>query len=107
MAKQILKRPAVWQDLLEHVDFISQHSPDAAERFLDAVEATFSFLADHPLLGGLCSFNHPEAHGLRRWQIHRFKHYAAYYRPLPNGIEVVRLLHSARDAATEIGDPIT
>ncbi|HEV7224531.1 MAG TPA: type II toxin-antitoxin system RelE/ParE family toxin [Pirellulales bacterium] len=107
MAKQILKKPAVWQDLLEQVDFISQRSPDAAERFVDAVEATFGFLADHPLLGGLCSFNHPEADGLRRWPIRGFKHHVAFYRPLSNGIEVVRLLHSARDAAAEIGDPIT
>ena len=106
MGKQILKKPAVWQDLLEQVDFISRGSPEAAERFVDAVEATFKFLADHPLLGGLCSCNHPEAHGLRRWPIRGFKHYVAFYRPLPNGIEVVRLLHSARDAAAAIGDPI-
>ena len=59
MAKQILKKPVVWRDLLEHVDFISDRNPEAAERFIDAVEETFSFLADNPLLGGRCLYRTP------------------------------------------------
>lgn len=103
MAKQILKKPAVWQDLLGHVDFISRDNPDAAERFIDSVEQTFNFLAANPLLGAVCAFDHPTAHGLRRWLVRGFKRYVVYYRPLSNGIEVIRLLHAARDAESALG----
>jgi toxin ParE1/3/4 len=104
MAKQILKKPAVWHDLLDHVDLISRDNPDAAERFIDAVEGSFALLAENPLLGGLAAFDHPAAHGLRRWSIRGFRNYIAFYRPLSNGIEVIRLLHAARDAESAIGE---
>ena len=104
MTKRILKKPEVWRDLLSHVDFISRDNADAAERFLDAVEATFDFLAENPMLGGLCIFNHPAAHGLRRWSTRGFKRYIIFYRPLNDGIEVVRLLHASRDAETAFED---
>lgn len=100
---QILKKPAAWQDLVDHVDFLSGHSPDAANRFIDAAEATLSFLAENPLLGGLCAFDHPEARGLRRWSIHGFRHHVVFYRALSDGIEVVRVLHAARDAESQFG----
>lgn len=105
MAKQIHKKPAVWHDLLEHVDFLSQRNPNAAERFLDAVEASFNFLAENPLLGGVCAFEHPAAQDLRHWSIRGFKNYVAFYRPLPNGVEIVRLLHAARNTETEFAKP--
>ena len=101
---QIVKKPAAWQNLVEHVDFLSQRNQDAAHRFIDAVEATFSFLADHPLLGGVCAFEHPDAHDLRRWSIRGFAHYVVFYRALADGIEVVRVLHAARDAPSQFGD---
>jgi plasmid stabilization system protein ParE len=34
---------------------------------------------------------------LRYWLIHGFKHHCIFYRPLPDGIEVVRILHAAQD----------
>lgn len=104
MANRILKKPAVWQDLLGHVDFISRDNPDAAERFLGSVEATFELLAENPLLGAPCAFDHPSAHGLRRWTIRGFKRYVIFYRPLSDGIEVIRLLHAARDVGTALDE---
>jgi toxin ParE1/3/4 len=104
MAKQVLKKPAVWQDLLGQVDFISRDNPEAAERFIDAVEAAFELLADNPLLGTMCAFEHPSAQGLRHWSVTGFKQYVVFYRPLPNGIEVVRLLHASRDAEAALGE---
>jgi toxin ParE1/3/4 len=105
MVKRIFKKSAAWQDLLGHVDFISRDHPDAAERFIDSVEATFELLAENPLLGTLCRFNHPAAKGLRRWTVRGFKNYVVFYRSLSDGIEVVRLLHAARDAEEAFDEP--
>jgi toxin ParE1/3/4 len=42
-------------------------------------------------------FKEIELADLRAWPILRFFNYVIYYRPVPDGIEVVRILHAARD----------
>lgn len=39
----------------------------------------------------------PTLAGLRMWPIRRFERYLIFYRQIPEGIEIVRLLHAARD----------
>jgi plasmid stabilization system protein ParE len=35
--------------------------------------------------------------GLRRWRVRGFENFMIFYHPLSNGIEIVRVLHGARD----------
>jgi hypothetical protein len=53
-------------------------------------------LADAPLQAGLWE-GIPDVE-LRVWPIRRFRSFLIYYRPIRNGIEVVRVLHAAQDA---------
>jgi toxin ParE1/3/4 len=50
-----------------------------------------------PLLGGLWEGRNPAFAEMRTWPIRRFKNYIIYYRPIPTGIEVIRVLHGAQD----------
>jgi toxin ParE1/3/4 len=34
--------------------------------------------------------------GIRLWRIRGFERYLILYRPIPDGIEVIRVLHAAR-----------
>jgi len=97
MTRQVLKKPEVRRDLQSQADFIAKGSVDAAERFIDAAEATFEFLAASPLVGGLCNFRAAETAGLRRWPVRGFQNSIIYYRPITDGIDVVRVIHAARD----------
>lgn len=36
---------------------------------------------------------------MRRWPVTGFENYLVYYRPLRDGIEIIRILHGARDIA--------
>lgn len=41
----------------------------------------------------------PRLMRMRRWPVTGFENYLVYYRPLRDGIEIVRILHGARDIA--------
>jgi plasmid stabilization system protein ParE len=42
--------------------------------------------------------------GMRLWQVKRIPKYLVYYRPLADGIEVVRVFAGARDLAAALAD---
>ena len=97
MPRQILKRPAAKRDLIEHFVFIGEGSQRAAFPFLEAARATFEELAAMPEMGSSQEFAKPKLAGIRRWRIRNFENYLIFYRPLPDGIDVVRVIHAAQD----------
>ena len=97
MGTTITKRPQATCDLLELADYIARDSLEAAERFLKAAEEAFQLLAGMPELGVHCPFRSRRAKGIRVWAIRGFEDYLVFYRPIKAGIDVVRVLHGARD----------
>jgi toxin ParE1/3/4 len=64
---------------------------EAADNLLDNVDSSCQLLAVEPRAGRLRPELVPE---LRRFPVGR---YVVFYRPQDDGIDVVRVLHSARD----------
>lgn len=85
-------------------DYIGRESPPAALRFLAATEATFQHLLVTPGLGRVRAYLHPRLNDLRSWRIGGFDNWLTFYRPTGDGIEVVRILHGARDLAPLLSD---
>jgi toxin ParE1/3/4 len=81
---------------------IALDSPSAADWMLDAFAATAHTLADQPHLGrarfDLLADLAPD---LRSFPV---KSYILFYRPVAPGIEIVRVLHSARDIKTVLNE---
>lgn len=94
---QIRRTAASFQDLDELATYIQHHSADAAMRFLAAAEATFKRLAQMPELGQRQEIGSSRLVELRAWQVQEFENVVIFYRPIANGIEVIRVLHAARD----------
>jgi toxin ParE1/3/4 len=95
---RVIRRPAARQDLVEIAyHYIRQGSPMTAERFRNQAESLFLRLADMPGLGTRYDPDHPALAELRYFPIRRFKKHLVFYRPIPDGIEVIRVLHGARD----------
>ncbi|NTV67574.1 MAG: type II toxin-antitoxin system RelE/ParE family toxin [Chlorobaculum sp.] len=87
----ILKRPLVSEDLYEIWEYIAEDSGNRADAFLDAFDKKFHELAESPLLGR----NRPElTPGLMSYP---FGRYVIFYLQISGGIEIVRVLHAARD----------
>jgi toxin ParE1/3/4 len=86
------------QDL---VDIFRYYAREAglrvARRFFAQVEATFTRLAGMPGIGTHYDLDHPALAELRFFPVARFRKYLVFYRPVPGGIEVLRVLHGARD----------
>ncbi len=97
MSGRTHKTPAALADLDDIGAFIGQDSLRAELRFYDAAEAAFERLAETPGLGAVLSYADPLITGLRRWRIPRFTNYLIFYRVTDEAIEIVRVLHGARD----------
>ena len=85
------------QDLAEAHAHVGIESPESAERLLDAVERAIDLLRSRPQAGRARGFRSPRLQGIRSWVVGGFESYLSFYRPVPNGIEVVRFIHGARD----------
>ena len=96
---RVLRRPRVIQDATEQAEFIAERSVETALRFLDSLEETFLKLAETPHIGSPCLFENPAlaSMALRRWPVKGFPKQWVFYRPLADGIEVIRVLHLARN----------
>jgi toxin ParE1/3/4 len=78
-------------DLLEIWLYLAERSPAAADRVLDATERLFRLIALHPLMGR----ERPElSPGIRSFVV---MSWVVFYRPQPDAIEIIRVLHGARD----------
>jgi toxin ParE1/3/4 len=99
MACQVDIQPLAYADLEEISHYIASERPMSAKRFLLAAENAFDLLAKNPSFGTHCQFTHPLAADIRFWPIKSFKNFLVFYRPIGRGIQVVRVLHGARDIA--------
>jgi toxin ParE1/3/4 len=95
---RVRQRAAARRDLVEHFVYLAENAGlGTAERFLEQAEQSFNDLAANPMMGAPLSLRHPELAGMRKWHINDFDNYLIFYPPRPDGVSVVRVLHSARD----------
>jgi toxin ParE1/3/4 len=97
MTRRIGRRPQALRDIVEAALYISGDNVSAAERFLDAVEATFERLAQSPLIASEYHTSNVRLQGLRVARIRGFPKHLVFYFPQGDGIDVLRVLHGARD----------
>lgn len=91
-------RPRADQDLEERAFYYaSEGSPAVGHRFLIAAHDTFVLLASQPEMGWTAKFRHPELKNLRVFRVRGFEKVLILYRPVENGIEVLRVLHGVRN----------
>jgi toxin ParE1/3/4 len=95
--ENIIIQPAAERDLADMADYLAERSLRAAIRFSHAVAETFKQLASMPEMGSLREYSHPALAGIRVWRVRGFKKYLIFYRSLPDGIQVIRVLYAARD----------
>jgi toxin ParE1/3/4 len=87
----IINRPLVFDDLADIWDYIAEDNQTRADGFIDSIDNKIKELADRPHIGRLRDDLFP---GLLSFP---FGRYIIFYLIIPDGIEIVRVLHSARD----------
>jgi len=88
---RITRRPLAEADIIEIWDYIADDSIDAADRWVDRLDEQLGLLAEQPMMGRSRDELSP---GVRSFPLGR---YVIFYAPLDDGIDVIRVLHGARD----------
>lgn len=98
MTSSVTQRPRARLDLLEQfVYFGEQASVDVGERYFEAFDKTCAMLLHQPQAGMLYDAGVSRLARLRRFPVKGFENYLIFYIPRRDGIEIVRVLHRARD----------
>ena len=93
-------RPLARKDLREVAAYLLIEASEAvAVRFEKAVQNATHTLAGMPGIGVPCSFRNPELHNVRRLTVTGFEKWLLFYRATEDRIDVIRVLHGARDIA--------
>ena len=83
---EIIIRPLALEDLADIWDYIAEDSQARADAFIDSIDIKLNELADSPHAGRS-----------RMELLPGFGRYMIFYLSISGGIEIVRVLHSARD----------
>lgn len=102
MTVRIFRRPKAAQDAEEIADYIAKDSLDAAIRFLENTESTLKDVAAFPGAGSPFESDHPGLANLRFRRVKGFPKHLIFYVEHDDAIEVVRILHGARDLDAEL-----
>jgi toxin ParE1/3/4 len=84
-------------DAFGYFQYIHDHNPAAAVRFLDAIDQTVERLALHPLIGRLRKFRGRDLKNIRSWRVDGFENYLIFYRVTKTRLEILRIKHGAMD----------
>lgn len=100
MTFRVVQRARARQDILELVEHIAADNPRAAAAFYDAYERTLTGLEQMPDKGRPYRSKEPWLRGVRAISVGRFRRYLSFYRRTGNQVDVLRVLHGARDIDT-------
>ncbi len=94
-----IKRRSLALDDLEAIwHFIAEDNIDAADRWLDRIEAQLKLIGTTPYIGRP---REELAPGLRSFSIGR---YVIFYLVMETGIDIVRVLHTSLDIESQVED---
>ena len=91
-------RPKADQDLDDQAFYYAtEASPEVGHRFLVSAHETFSLLSTQPEMGWNPKLRLAELHGLRLFRVTGFEKILILYRPLENGVEILRVIHGSQN----------
>jgi toxin ParE1/3/4 len=94
----VIIRPRADQDIDQQFEYLAVKAGLATARhFLAQLRQTCHTLQQNPELGSPRTFEAPQLAGLRVWPVKGFRRQLIFYIPTKVTIEIVRLLHGARD----------
>jgi plasmid stabilization system protein ParE len=84
--------------------YIARDSVDSAARFYDSINATYKAILANPKRWPLYGFGNPLLKDLRKLAVTGFPNYLVFYRIDADMVEIVNVVHGARDFPTMFGE---
>jgi toxin ParE1/3/4 len=88
----VRRTPRAHDDLAQIVDYIAADNLSAAVSWLERMETLFHLLAAQPEIG-----EQRRSKQFKRLRRHVSQNYVIYYLPVTDGVQILRVLHAARD----------
>ena len=88
---RVTRRPQAEIDVLEIWAYIAEDSVAEADRWVDRLDQSLALWATHPKMGRERPELAPKLRSLP------FGRYVVFFEPLPDGIDVVRVMHGSQD----------
>ncbi len=93
-----LVRPRADRDLDDQAfHYAIEANPELGHRFLVSAHLSFSLLASQPEMGWSPKLRDRDLKGLRMFVVTGFERIVILYRPLANGVEIVRVVHGSQN----------
>lgn len=97
--------PQARRSIATIIDYLLIESSQAvALRFAEEVDEAFDYLTKWPNIGSPRRFRAARLVGIRSLSIRSFPNHRIYYRKIPSGIEIIDVVHAARDLPRALGD---
>ena len=84
-------------DLEDIWEYIAENNPEAARKLIKEITGKFKLLRDHPQIG------REENRLLANMRSFPVGNYVILYQPVEKGVEILRILHAARDIEKILG----
>lgn len=97
MSRHLDVRPQADRDLVDIAEHLAAQNIDLGIRFLESFRRDTEFLKANPNAGPEYPLPHPRLTGIRKWSIRDFRNYIIFYRVMTDAIQVLRVVHGARD----------
>ncbi len=98
MSARYVVLPKADRDLDDEADYlVGEAGLEVGFRFLAAALETFDLLASQPEMGWKCRLKHPALASTRVFRVKGFEKVLIFYRPGPELIEILRVLHGSQD----------
>ena len=105
MRRRIVRRPQVERDLLDYFIYISRDSESAADLFLIEAEAAVARIAEMPGSGPVWESDDPRLQNIRHTSVsRRFRNYLIFYRVGRDAVDILTVIHGARDLPNLLRD---
>ena len=107
MSLRVVQTPESLADIALQADYYAHRENIAlAQRFTDVVKATVRLLATHPRIGKETDYEHPKLAGIRFFLVRKpFDKHLIFYRVCGSTLDIVRIVHGARDLPRRLLDP--
>ncbi|MGD0768048.1 MAG: type II toxin-antitoxin system RelE/ParE family toxin [Tepidisphaeraceae bacterium] len=98
--------PAADADVDDAALFIARDNLATALKFYDAVDQTYRLIREHPNRWPRYELDHPDLANLHKRSVVKFDNYLIFYRIEADVVEIVRVLHAARDIPSALADDL-
>ena len=102
--KPVRARPRADSEIDALADYIAHNNLSAALHFMDSIQKTFDLIGEQPGIGSLRYAHLPMLEGLRVCPVPRFENHLVFYIERQVYIDVIRVLHSARDLPVALAE---